>query len=453
MVIGVCLPIGCGDDSTAPERKNPPPSKELTHSWSDRFGDNQEQCGRAVAVDASGNIIVVGYMWGTVDFGGGPRTSAHAEDIFVAKFGPDGTHIWSERFGGQYSQEATCVAVDGAGNVIVSGRFNGDVDFGGGGLSGRYDVFVAKFAPDGTHIWSDGFGDVVIQEGWGVGADAAGNIIVAGRFYGTVDFGGGALTATGSSDDIFVVKFAPDGTHIWSDRFGDGEEQSANDVAVDGSGNVIITGELYGQAYFGGDTLTSSGRNDVFVAKLDPDGGHVWSKRFGDSDEQSARGIAVDPSGNVVIGGHFTGTVNFGGGSLTDAGMRDAFVAKFDPNGGHLWSDRFGDAYPQELYGVCADAAGRIILAGSFDGTMDFGGDPLPSAGSYDAFIARFSASGTHLWSQSFGDAAEQYVFGTAAAATGDAVITGQLDGTVDFGGGALTTAGGGDVFVAKFEP
>jgi hypothetical protein len=454
MVVSVCLSVGCGDDSTAPENGNPPPSNELSHSWSQRFGDSNEQSGFDVAIDGSGNTIVVGHFWGTVNFGGGPLSSAGAEDIFVAKFGPDGTHVWSKRFGATFSQEAFCVAVDATGNVIISGRFNGSVDFGGGVLTsaGSSDVFVAKFGADGTHMWSDRFGNNVIQEGWGVAADATGNLFVAGRFYGTVNFGGGDLASAGN-DDIFVAKFNASGTHLWSERFGDSSTQSARDIAVDGSGNVMITGDLYGTVDFGGGGLTSAGSNDVFAAKFNADGGHLWSKRFGDAEEQSGRSIATDASGNVIVAGDFQSSVDFGGGALTSAGRHDVFVAKLAPHGGHVWSKRFGDGTDQEIYCVSTDAAGKVCLAGHFGGTMEFGGDPLTSAGSFDIFVATFSATGAHYWSSSFGDGNEQYVFGGAAGASGDVIITGELYGTVDFGGGDLTSAGTRDVFVAKFEP
>jgi hypothetical protein len=452
--LGVCAFIGCGDNGTAPGDKNEHPSEELTHSWSGRFGDAAEQTGHDVVVDASGNTIVTGNFWGTVDFGGGDLTSAGATDIFVAKFGPDGTHIWSEGFGNSTEQEVASVTVDASGNVIITGNFYGAVDFGGGTLTsaGSNDIFVAKFAPDGAHLWSKGFGSTGPQSGRGVSTDASGNVIVAGRFAGTLDFGGGTLTS-GGSDDVFVAKFTPDGTHLWSKRFGDASAQYATDVTVDGSGNVTITGYLDGSIDFGGGTLTGAGSIDIFVAKFDPTGAHLWSKRFGDSDEQNALSIAHDASGNLIIAGYFDGSVDFGGGALTSAGNYDIYVAKFDPAGTHVWSKRFGDASYQETFCVAADASGKVILAGNFDGTVECGGDALTSAGSYDVFIAKFSATGAHLWSDSYGDASSQYVLGVAAGSSGVVAITGELHGTVDFGGGDLTSAGAEDVFVARFAP
>ena len=145
LVLGACLAIGCSEKSTGPD-SNPPPSPGK-HLWSKCFGDGSDQYAIAVAVDASRNLIVAGYFEGTLDFGGGVLTSAGANDIFVAKFGSDGAHLWSKRFGDGSDQAASAVAVDASGNVIVTGVFRGTVDFGGGGLTsaGVEDIFVAKF--------------------------------------------------------------------------------------------------------------------------------------------------------------------------------------------------------------------------------------------------------------------------------------------------------------------
>ena len=119
------------------------------------------------------------------------------------------SHLWSKRFGSTSFDQGYGVAVDDSGNVVVTGSFNGTVNFGGGGLNsaGSFDIFVAKFSgADGSHLWSKRFGSTYEDEGLGVAVDGSGNVVVTGYFWGTVDFGGGELTSAGSSDDIFVVK-------------------------------------------------------------------------------------------------------------------------------------------------------------------------------------------------------------------------------------------------------
>jgi hypothetical protein len=139
-------------------------------------------------------------------------------------------------------------------------------------------------------------------------------------------------------DDIFLAKFNASGTHLWSKRFGNASFQSGDSVAVDPQGNVFTTGYLMGSADFGGGTLTSAGATDVYLAKFSPTGAHLWSKRFGDSAGQAGSDVTVTSDGNVAVTGVFAGTLGFGGPPLGSAGGSDVFVAKFDPNGNHLWS-------------------------------------------------------------------------------------------------------------------
>ena len=110
---------------------------------------------------------------------------------------------------------------------------------------------------------------------------------------------------------------------------GDSDSQAPGAVAVDASGNVVLTGTFYGTVDFGGGALTSAGSGDIFVAKFGSGGAHLWSKRFGDGDYQYGIAVAVDASENAIVTGYFFGTVDFGGGAFTSAGSQDIFVVKF----------------------------------------------------------------------------------------------------------------------------
>ncbi len=330
LTLAAYVSTGCSDKGTEPEKDKPSPT--WRHQWSKRFGDASGQYARAVAADTSGNSIVTGYFYGAVDFGGGALTSAGAYDIFLAKLGPAGAHVWSKRFGDGDNQFAPAVAIDGLDNVFVAGYFRGAMDFGGGPLTsaGGEDIFLAKFDSGGGHQWSKRFGDISTdQEAWGVAIDGSGNAIIAGYFTGAVDFGGGALPNAGPNADIFVAKFGSDGAHVWSKSFGDTYAQTAYGVAVDPSDNVLVAGGFNGPINFGGGTLTSAGYKDAFLAKLSPGGAHIWSKRFGDADFQDAHAVTTDVSGNAFIAGNFSGAINFGGGTFASAGSTDIFLAKF----------------------------------------------------------------------------------------------------------------------------
>jgi hypothetical protein len=179
------------------------------HLWSQRFGNSLDDYGYWAAVDGSGNVFVTGKFIGTVDFGGGNLTGAGNYEIFLAKYDAAGVHQWSQRFGSTGADIGYSVAADGLGNVVVTGHFNGTVDFGGGNLisAGGYDIFLAKYDAAGVHVWSKRFGSGNHDIGYSV-ADGSGNVFVTGYFSGTVNFGGGSLVSASFAPDIFLAKYS-----------------------------------------------------------------------------------------------------------------------------------------------------------------------------------------------------------------------------------------------------
>src|SRR5262249_11205115 len=146
----------------------------------------------------------------------------------------------------------------------------------------------------------------------GIAVDRTDNMVLTGSFGGSVDFGGGALTSTGSAD-VFLVKYTTAGAYVWAKDFGTPLSASGNGVAVDGSGNVAVTGTFMGTANFGTGPLTSVGGNDIFIAEYSSAGDPLWSRRAGDTTTyDSGNGVAIDSAGNVVAIGYFLGTANFG---------------------------------------------------------------------------------------------------------------------------------------------
>ncbi len=433
--------------------------------WARRFGDAQDQqWGQAVAVDGQGNIVLTGYFAGVIDFGGGALTSEGATDVFVAKLGPNGDHLWSKRFGDASAQLNYGVAVDKEGNVIFAGSFAGSVDFGGGVLvsKGGRDAFVSKLDSSGVHIWSKRFGDGENQDGLSVAADAAGNIFLAGSFAGTLsDLGTSPFTSAGSRD-IFVAKISPSGEHLWSKAFGDVQDQYVSSVTVDTNQNVVISGNLLGSMDLGEGMITNQGPQDVFIAKLaNTDGAPLWSNRFGAPGlvlatiNMSAVGGA---SGRTLLTGYMggVGSVSFGGDIISLASQSGLFVADFDAAGSHAWSKGFGDTINPLSVAVgsfgATDTAGNVALTGYFQGALDFGGGQLASLGN-DIYLVKFDAGGAHQWSKRFGDDQDQVGQGVAYDLDGNLILVGSFQGKVDFGNGPLMSAGGQDIFLAKFSP
>jgi hypothetical protein len=403
-----------------------------SHLWSKAFvvsGENRGDVG-AFAIDAYGNVIVGGLFHGTLNFGGASLTTpSDASYLFLVKLsGTDGSHLWSKALNYSRLDATPGVAVDAAGDVFVTGIKQGIVDFGGGPLTGcSIDLFVVKFSGvDGSHLWSrSGFSQQCAYSYYNRGADLVvdgrGDILLTGYHRGQSNFGGGALTCSwqrppeeppGEPPEeppgcIFLAKLSgANGSHMWSKDFRGANlsytySAAGPKLAVDPSGNALLTGTANALADFGGGPLTNDSFFSIFLAKFSAaDGSHLWSKRFsggsGVSDIHlwvaggAPGGIAADASGNVLVTGSLTGTVDFGGGPVANLHfVEGAFVAKFSgADCSYIWLKSFptggfntttSDGSHSEGAGIAVDAGGNVLATGSFWGQADFGGGPLTS--------------------------------------------------------------------------
>lgn len=355
-----------------------------------------------------------GRSWGPCQGAVGPKRenclSSEDEDCDGA---PDPcTEEWSLWFGGEAAQDARSVAVDADGNVYLWGDFEGKVSFGGDPLTpaGKHDLVLAKYDKFGNYLWAKAFGDSSNQFGARIAVGPDGNLILAARPFGNVDFGGGLLTTRGVYD-LAVAKLDREGMHIWSRRFGGSGADRPEGLAVAPNGDVIVVGAFEATADFGSGPLPSEGLRDAFVLRLAAaTGDTLFARRAGGSGDDVAYGVATDAAGEIVVAGQFSGTLDELGGAVTSAGAADVFVARLSANGTPLWVKRFGGGGDDLAYDVGIDPrSGEAVLTGFFSQTIDFGGGSLVSAGGRDLFVARLGAGGDHVFSRRFGDAADQF--------------------------------------------
>jgi len=416
-----------------------------SHIWSKSFGTTGSSSrGFGVATDASGNVLIAGSFNGTVNFGGTDLV-AQGTDVVVAKYNSAGVHQWSKRFGGTMADQGYALATDASGDIFVTGYFQGTAGFGGTVLTsgGNNDIFVAKYNASGTHLWSRQLGTTDLDIGNSIAADNAGGAIMTGYLHGIVP------------SDIVVLKYNNAGTIQWIKVIGslDGYDEGLS-VAADAAGNIVVTGSFAGDVDFGGGYLSTSSIDDwdAFVVKYNSAGTHLWSSRFGNADLESGFAVKSDPTNNVLVTGYFSGTVNFGGADLTSASSDvDIFLAKYDPDGVHVWSRRFGGTSYETGTSLAVDASSNVFLGGHFHGTANFGGPNLVSAGNVDVFFAEYRPDGSYVWSQCFGGTAADAGQSIAVDGAGNRYLTGYFYGQVNFGGGMITSSGTPDVFLAKY--
>jgi len=155
--------------------------------------------------------------------------------------------------------------------------------------------------------------------------------VVVGYFTDACDFGDGSTPSNGKRD-LYIAKYQVDGALDWVRTFGAEENDYARAVDVDQSGNAFITGEFRKAVDFGGGPMTGDRTNgEHYLVKLSPAGGHLWSKSFGDSGANFGRGVAADSAGGVVTSGFFVCYVNFGAGRTRSAGSFDILLVRFAP--------------------------------------------------------------------------------------------------------------------------
>lgn len=423
-----------------------------THLWSKPFGSTLFDSGQAVAVDAAGNVFISGFFNGTVDFGGGPLVSAGVADIFLAKYNARGEHQWSKRFGGTLDDRGTSIAIDASGNVALTGYFQGTINFGLGNLVsiGGFDVFLARFTTHGAHLTSARYGSTGPDAGLAIAADASGNVFLTGYSGGLANFGGASLV-NGGGNDFFVAKYNGSGAHVWSMSFGSPGNETGNAIAVDVLGTVLTTGVFSNTVDFGGGLLASAGGFDIFVAVYTTNGAHRWSQRFGSTGNETGTGIKADIARNVFVTGYFSDTVDFGGGNLTSAGDTDIFLAKYDPFGTHIWSERFGTAAQDVGSALAMFPDGGVVMSGYVFAGTDFGGGTLPGGGGQDGYIAAYNGGGAHRWSRQIASEGGDGAYAIAVDGDSEVLATGVFGGYVDFGGGVVPSSFL-DVFLLKYD-
>jgi len=366
--------------------------------WARRYGGaggDERVAGLAIAPD--GSLALVGSFWGTANFGGGDLvSSSNSDDIFLVKLSATGDHVWSRRFGNFQNDGGTGVAVDGAGNVIMVGAFSNSVDFGGTTLTvNGTSTVVAKYAgTDGSLQWAHNYGvasgaaNVVIDHNL-TSCPGDNCIVFAGQFGGTINYGCGTLS-TGGFAYASVVKLSPAGNCIWAKGFGGNNADYARAVAIDGNGDVLVTGDAgMGSMTIGTTTLTIPGSPNAFLFKVSGgNGSPLWARSASSNYGDSGYAVATDSANNVVFTGQFANAATLSGTTLTSvAASQDVFVAKYTSSGGLVWARGFGDIYDELGRGVAVDSNGNVAVTGSFRYSTNVLGTPLTSAGSLDAFL------------------------------------------------------------------
>jgi hypothetical protein len=404
-----------------------------------------------VAVDSAGDVYFTGSFYGDVTFTAGSSVSfastgkfgTQYPDIFLIKLNAAGNLVWGDQMGGSFSDLASAITVDSAGNAYIAGYFSRTANFDPHGTfdlvsHGRSDIFAAKYSPAGDLIWADGMGSNDLNNNRrnmarSIAVDASGDVYLTGTFAGDSDFDPGPgeydLQAIGNTSD-FIEKLSPTGGFIWAEQIGSTFDNGGLSVAV-GPGNTIYT-----LAYFEGTVNANPGagapisvpaaldnngnagtRTNLLIEKLTGDGNLVWQKSITGPGFGLGGTIAVDHAGNAYITGSFDYTTNFN--------VRGTPVPVTSHNG---------------------------------VGTIDDNNESNRKS-SYDIFLEKLSSTGRFDYVRTFGGAGDDFGMADALTDTGDILLTGMFRGTVNFNparGQTTHLLGGsspGAAFLVEYDP
>ncbi len=385
--------------------------------WIRQFGTSTLDLCSGLSYDGQNNIYLCGLTDG--DLGG---SNAGSSDAFLCKYDSTGFLQWTQQLGTADRELGYGVSADALGNIFISGSTSGDLE---GTNAGNYDNFVCRYDSAGNLQWMRQFGTINADGSARVCADGQGNVLVSGTTLGNL---GG--TNVGNYD-AFICKYDLDGDLLWTRQFGSKNEETIGSPAIDAWGNVYISGSTRGDL-----NGINAGYEDAYVSKYDSDGNLLWIQQLGTTGKESCYDVTVDGLGNVYICGSTYEVLG------SDHNV-DAFVTKFDSDGNLLWMEQFDSEDNDEFGGILVDSQNNIFVSGCTSY------DPISMPmNNFDALVSKYDSMGSLLWTKSLSTAGYDLGSDIATDGLGNIFVSGHTSGNL----GSIN-AGSWDGFVCKLSP
>ncbi len=343
------------------------------------WGGANYDSGTDIILDGSGNIYITGY---TCSFGAGDR------DAFIAKYDSSGNLLWDEIWGNNDFDSGHGIALDGSGNVYITGDNST--------AYGDSNVFIAKYDTLGNFLKNITWGGSHLDYCYDIVLDVSENIYITG---GTRSFGAGG-------EDAFIAKYDSSENLLWNETWGGSNDDTGLGIALDGAGNIYITGRTYS---FGG------GYCDAFIAKYDGSGNYLMNMTWGGTNNDEGKSIVVDGLGNIYITGDA---------EKVGLGHSYAFILKYDSSGDLLWDYKdenlFDGGQGIALHGSDIYITTRIANIG---------------AGRDDVFVGKYDSSGNYVRGITWGGTDTDVGKSIVVDGLGNVFITGRTEnfGAVNF--------------------
>ncbi len=402
-------------------------AQQLTWQWQAQSAETRSAVLQRMTTDAAGSMYVTGRFTGQLRLGTTRLVSRGRSDLFVAKLSAGGQWAWAVAAGGTETDQATDVALDATGNLLVTGSFGGTATFGNQEVvsHGGQDIFVAALTPQGQWRGVLTAGGPDQDEAFALTVDRENNVLLGGRFQGDAVFGNHQLHAAKGGSDAFVVRLGPNGKWAWAKQAGATGQGAIKRIAVDKQGDVIVTGYVGGTGQFGTNPLISQGTHNAFVAKLSRAGNWQWASGGLSESTTYGNALAVDEQNRIFVTGSYSGQTTFGRHQLTSQGGDDAYVARLSPAGEWDWVSSVQGSALEIGYDLAINASGILHMVGSSSPMTSGLLGPLPNQGGLDIFMARLTNEGQWLNMEALGSSGRDEGTALALAPNGGVLLGG----------------------------
>ncbi|MEI6898938.1 MAG: FISUMP domain-containing protein [Bacteroidota bacterium] len=388
----------------------------------------------SVTIDKDGNIVIAGVTSSSnnIATAGAFQTSLWGpEDVFLAKFTPDGVQIWGTYYGGSGTEGGGACRCDKSGNIYLYGWTTSTNNISTPGswqpllLPSTNEAFLAKFTGQGNRIWGTYYGGDQGTQPYNncstsLSVDNNANVYFTGQTSSTYNisspssfqgmYGGGLY-------DGFLVKFDSSGQRLWGTYYGGSGKDIGMSVSVDSNDHVYLSGNTTStnnistpgahQENFGG-----SSQGDAFLVQFNGNGQRLWGTYYGGSGGDDGESCVATNSGMVYLTGDTGSPDNIATPGAYQPNLQnnstDAFLSKFNKDGFLIWGTYYGGDISDWAYAVEFDPRGKVFFGGV---TISDNNIATPNAfqpvngGNWDAFLVKFDTIGNRIWGTYFGGA------------------------------------------------
>ena len=416
--------------------------------WQQTYGSSGIDEPSAVRQTSDGGFIIGGSSYSAYP-GYGNRTAPEwgGRDFWIERTDAAGSNLWDRAYGSLGTEGLNSFEQTSDGGFILAGYSS---SFGPNGNKtansyGLEDIWVVRTDSFGNKLWDVSFGGRAIDWATSVRQTSDGGFVVAGA--STSPASGNKSSDSWGGSDFWVVRFNAAGAKLWDRSFGGDNWDTASTIRQTSDGGFVVGGYSNSGAS-GNKTAAGYGFSDFWLVRLDGDGNKLWDRAFGGDWDEDMRSLVETPDGGFLLAGR---SYSFPSGSKTSAhfGYYDWWVIRVDGNGGELWQRSYGGTDDDILRDVNRTVDGGFILSGSSRSSTN-GTKTSRWYGRTDYWMVRINGSGEPLWDQTLGTRGEDDAVSAQQTADGGFIIAGTSYDRG--GNKTSPTFGNGDFWVVKFQ-